>query len=135
MNDAPEAVKVFFEGAPAPKPPKVTLWHWIVYYVYNITRKPKVWRMKRELNNIYKDVSAAVVEEVLPELWQVRLVCPNCRNTYGTLKGGQGFTSMIRMILKNMRCDEHPDVYNKFLFKHFADFERSEALAAWINGF
>src|SRR4029077_18120394 len=101
MNEAPEAVKVFFEGAPAPVKPKVRFWHWISYYAYNLSRKPKVWRWKREQSAIYASVRDALREEVFPNLYQVRLTCPQCRNAYGTLKD-QAFISIIRMILKNM---------------------------------
>jgi hypothetical protein len=131
------AVAVVFDPASrhrmAPKP-KVHWWTWVGFFVYNLARKPKVWKWQREQEEIYQRVKERLKREVLPHLWQVRIVCPQCRNAYGTLRD-QTFLSMIKMILKNMRCDNHPEPYDQFLIRNNREFERADDLAAWINGF
>ena len=137
MNETEPAIAVILDPAcrpdQAPKP-RVHWWTWVGYFVYNLARKPKVWTWKREQNEIYLRVKHRLNAEVLPHLWQVRMICPACRNAYGTLRS-EAFLSMIRMILKNMRCENHPEPYDQFLVRNAHEFERAEDLAAWINGF
>jgi hypothetical protein len=136
MSDEQPAVAVMFEGQQMPKKPRVMPWHWIAYYVYNLARKPKVWRLQREQDRIYKLVRGGLERTVLTDLklYGLQRGCVNCRNAYGTLKS-QAFLSTIRMILKNMRCDEHPWPYDTFLKTYQIEFDRNEQLAAEINGF
>jgi hypothetical protein len=134
MNSEAPELKVIFLGESLPAKPKVRIWHWIAFYVYNLARKPKVWKLKREQDRIYKSIASALENEVYPAFSKIQSICPQCRNALGTLKG-QVYISMIRMILNNMRCLDHPEPYNSFLCIHADKFNRNERLAAEINGF
>lgn len=123
-----------FEGAPPPKPPKPSLWDWIKYYLFNLYRKPMVYRRQKELLYIAQDVRHALDVEVMPKLWHARLVCKDCRDAFMMIKP-QIFLSQIEMILKSYRCEDHGELFAEFLERHGAKFRRSEDIAAWINGF
>lgn len=127
-------IRIIYQGDQAPKKPRVMPWHWIAYYAYNLARKPKVWRLKHEQNRIYKSIYSALESQMFPLLARVAPVCPHCRNAYGSLTG-QVYISMIRMIVKNMQCENHPEIYVLFLQAHADKFDRNEVLAAEINGF
>ena len=45
------------------------------------------------------------------------------------------FTSTMRRILTTGRCKHHEGSYIEFEAKHRDDFDRSEKLSRWINGF
>lgn len=125
---------VMFNAESLPIKPKVRWWHWVSFYAFNLYRKPLVWKKQKELEEIFKRVKLAIDTEVLPELWQNRLICPDCLNAYMALKP-QIFLSQIKSILKMMRCEFHPDSFDKFLVWYSWDFTKSEEIAAWINGF
>lgn len=135
MNAEPE-LKVIYQGEPAPVKSKIRPWHWVAYYAYNLARKPHVWKLKREQERIYKEIRFGLTNQVFPTLRVEGFGknCANCRNAYGTLRE-QVFISIIRMIVKNMRCDEHPAAYDQFLKVYEIEFDRNEALSAEINGF
>jgi hypothetical protein len=134
MNDEQPNVAVVFQGDRPVKKPKVYPWHWVAYYAYNLWRKPKVWRWKREQSQIYLVIRQELNAKVLPDLVRRLGRCSECQNAYGSLHS-QSFISSIDMILKNMRCEEHPAVFDAFRAVHAKDFARNERLAAAINGF
>lgn len=133
MSEQPQ-LEVIYRGERMPEKPRVRFWHWIAYYIYNIARKPKVWFLKREQEQIYALVRRGLNNVTLPGLEANIAKCPTCRNAYGTLKTVP-FLSSIRMLLKNMRCEEHPEFYDSFLHTYQIEFDRNEELAAEINGF
>ena len=135
MNETAQELKVVYQGADlVPPKPRVTVWSWVVYFVYNLVRKPKVWKAKREQDKIYNDIKKALHPEFLDKLVRLRGTCTNCRNTYGALLG-QNYISLIQMVIRNMRCEDHHEHYDQFLKDHLQEFNRNESLAAYINGF
>lgn len=133
MNEAP-TIQAIFEGAPAPVVHKPTAWEWITYYVWNLYRKPLVIAKQKELRKIALAIQGALAIELLPELWNVRLECRSCREFHAILKS-QTFVSVIEKILRSQPCEEHPLPYARFLVDHRCEFNDSENIAAWINGF
>lgn len=135
MNDMSDTlVKVHYQGECLPEKPKIRIWHWINFYVYNFLRKPMVWKRQRELENLAEEIREALDLEVMHELFARLAICTECRNAYMALKP-QIFLSQIKLILRQMKCDDHPEVFERFLGKYRFDFERSENIARWINGF
>lgn len=136
MSETAPELKVIYQGETLPEKPKVRFWHWIFYYAYNLARKPKVWRLKREQDEIYKVILNGLEHEIFPNLhlYGMQRSCSSCRHAYVTLKG-QIYISVIRMILQNMRCEDHPRVYDDFLHRYSIEFNRNEEIAAEINGF
>lgn len=104
---------------------------WVAYYVYNIVRKPKVWKERKEVIKIAQGLQESLKTEVYP---QIDMQCKECRDGAATLKS-QEFTSNIHMILQRLACDTHPEAFNRFLNKHRSEFSRSDDISAWINGF
>lgn len=117
---------------PAKRP--ASLWDRAVNRYWNWKRRPKVKEAQRRVIEIAEYLKQCLEKEMLPTLWQVRMVCRHCHDMYGMLKF-EPFSSTIRSLLKFMPCPNHPEVYREFLLHHEVDFEASEKLAAWINGF
>jgi hypothetical protein len=134
MNEAPAYQPVIINPEELPKTPKATLWDWVKYYVWNLYRKPLVWKRQQELERTFNDLKTALEYEVLKPLWANRLHCDQCRDAYMALKP-QIFLSQIHLILKRMYCRSHAGVFTEFLMRHDSQFSKSEEIAAWINGF
>lgn len=132
----PLPVAVMFEpnGFKMPEKPPVRWYHWLAYYLYNLARKPKVMAAQRDLERVIAKVRDAMFHELLPVLWQRRLVCPPCRDAYMALKP-QIYLSQIELIILKMHCENHADDFKIFHADHFDDFKRCEKLSAGINGF
>lgn len=114
--------------------PSVSLWDWVAYYVFNLVRKPAVWRAKRKLIAIADSMMLSLQSEIMPQLYENRLDCQECRDAYMALNG-QPFVSNIRTILRRMQCSYHFEPFNAFLEKHRVEFDSSDDVAAWICGF
>lgn len=117
-----------------PHVPKVTFLDWVKYYIYNWFRKPLVWKRKRDLEKISYDIKLSLSRDVLTYLWVRKGTCRDCIEAYMALKP-QIYLSQISLILRTMRCAEHPAVFDTFLHKHKVSFSKSESIARWINGF
>jgi hypothetical protein len=115
------------------KKPKVTIWHWIKYYVYNLWRKPRVIRKQKQLKEISEKIKSSLRKELFPQLlctpW-----CQNCREAHAALYQ-QIFLSQIEKVLRCMSCPQHETYFNEFLTDHGYLFRESEKIAMWINGF
>lgn len=125
--------KPVFVGQPKPTPHKSTVWDWLMYYAYNLVRRPLVRKRQAEVRRIFKAIKSDVDYLLLPKLWS-RTACPDCAKAIVILTN-QVYTSMIERFLRASPCAEHPEVYTDFYFDHLELFKRSESLAAWINGF
>lgn len=110
---------------------KSTALEWVRYHAYNFFRRPKVWHERRAVIKIAEGLQLALEAEVYP---QADLRCKECREGMAALKG-QVFTSNMQMVLQRLACTTHPEAFNRFFNKHKSEFERSEEISAWINGF
>jgi len=134
MEETPTYKPIIINSVEFPKPKKANIFDWISYYIWNLYRKPLVWKKQKELVEIFNTIKFALEKEVLPELWQNKIDCIDCFNAYLSLKP-QVFLSQIQAVLTQMKCDEHPTVFIQFLLKYRGEFKRSEDLSKWINGF
>ena len=132
MIDSP-AVAVVFDGAKIPVKVEAKWYHYVAAFFWNLYRKPKVWAWQREQNIIYQSINASLEIDVLNFFRQRGFNCPTCHQAWGMFLS-VSFVSMIKTIAKNMRCKEHPYVYDAFLKKNEPLFQRNEDLARWING-
>lgn len=131
MNDA-EYKPVLINPMDVPCETKSNWWDWVRFYAYNLLRRPMVRAKQRDVNRIYRAVKRDVDLLLLPKL--TRNVCMDCGKAYIILKNQQ-YLSMIERFLRAMPCHEHSAHYIDFWLAHRSDFEASEQLSAWINGF
>ncbi len=131
------SVQVYFDGEPAPTNIKPTLIDWAKYYIFNLYRKPMVWKKQKELLAIFKEIKGDLDTRILPKLWENRIVCNQCYDAYKTLKP-QVFLSQIELILKCLKKDYdhiHWPMFDSFLSHYQEKLRDSEEISAWINGF
>jgi len=139
---ASENIAVVFDGGPTPIKYRARWYHYVAAFFWNLYRKPAVWKWKSEQNRIYEAIQSALRSEVLCYLiprseigfYQTSHQCVECRKSFFLLRD-QKFLSVIKVLLLNMRCNEHFAIYDHFLHSHRMEFERNEKLASWINGF
>ena len=125
---------IIYKGEPLPKKHKSTIFDWISYYVYNLVRKPFVWKKQKELGDIFDKIVFGVNTEVLPSLLKNINTCQQCREAYVILRN-QVFVSQIESILNRMQCTKHKEIFTLFLNKNSHKFIQSDELSRWINGF
>lgn len=122
---------ILTNGESLPEKPRITIWHWIGYYLYNLARKPKVWMKQRELKEISDTIQKGLRETMYPRM--TAKPCKECREAFIALRP-QIFLSQIELILKR-KCSSHSKLYEDFLFIYHNEFRRSEEISRWINGF
>lgn len=133
MNEAP--VHIVTDFAKIPEKPKVTIWHWVKYYAFNLYRKPLVYKRQREMQDILSKVLDDLHQRFIPAL--KKRDCAECKEAFAILKP-QIFLSQLRIALKLLSKNydhEHWCMFDSFLESHEEDFEKSEELSSWINGF
>jgi hypothetical protein len=130
------AVAVVFDGPDMrTAKPRVYPWTWVACWIWNLARKPRVWKWKQEQNGIYARVMMSMDRDLLVYLRKnVFLPCDQCRQAWGMLSG-VCYLSLVKSIAHNMRCPEHGDKYDRFLMVNEPLFLRNDELAAKINGF
>ena len=135
MNTAPELAGIYVAGLdPAPKPPKMPNWfEKLANLIFNWVRKPLVALRSRELLRIASSLKYDL-QSLITHLESLGHTCPICRFNAMNLKA-EVFTSTMRRILTTGRCKHHEGSYIEFEAKHRDDFDRSEKLSRWINGF
>jgi|HubBroStandDraft_2_1064218.scaffolds.fasta_scaffold18379_6 hypothetical protein len=134
MIDELPGVAVVFD-APAVVPVRRARWyHYVGAWLWNLYRKPLVWKRQREILSIFHAVKSSMDQTLLPALYERRTSCESCCNAYLSLKP-QVFLSSIEKILRRMQCEDHPQLFHTFLSTWETEFKRSERLSAWINGF
>lgn len=132
MNDL--QIQPVFDAPEISTPlPKVRWYHWVIYYLYNYSRRPLVILRKRELIRIADSVQKSLKLTLLPSLRKTKADCQSCQDAYVALNG-QTFVSIIQMITERLACDDHHEMFVNFRVKNEWEFQRSEQIAAWING-
>jgi hypothetical protein len=133
IEEMPTVRPILTNGIELPKKPKVTVFDWIWFYVYNWARKPFVWKKQRELKAIEDRVFSAL-GYCLAKILKQAPWCKDCACAYESLRPQQ-FLSQVKFMAERMNCDEHPELISKFLEIYHDDFIRAEEIAKWINGF
>ena len=134
MDEMPAIRPILTNGVELPKTPKASVFDWVWYYIYNLSRKPFVWAWKRELERIERTVISWKKHQFLPRLLKQVRQCHDCATAFETINP-QFLLSQIKFLMSRMRCDEHPELFNNFLIDHAEQFNRAEYLARRINGF
>lgn len=137
MSDEPTTAEirpVVTNSEALPEKPKVRWYHHVHYYVYNLARKPMVWRKHRELMRLSDEVQYALRRDVYPELLKKAQACEMCSESFSALKA-QTFLSQVEVVLKRKKCSSHHRIFENFLLVHSPKFRQSEEVSAWINGF
>lgn len=135
MNTAPELAGIYVAGLdPAPKPPRMPNWmEKLANLIFNYVRKPLVALRSREVLRIAASIKYDL-QPLITHLESIGHTCPICRFNAMNLRA-EVFASTIRRIVTQGKCNHHPGSYFEFESKHRDDFDRSEKLSAWINGF
>lgn len=119
---------------PAPVPPKPPTWLEILLNrIWNLARRPLVRARVREVAKIAYDIKLRLLASTIASLEASGKSCPTCRINAVNLKA-EVFVSTIRRVML-IGCPHHSGVYDEFLLNNRDDFERSEKLSRWINGF
>ena len=133
-EELPGIHPILINGEVIPKKPRVMPWHWVAYFFYNWTRKPKVIAKQRELKFLSDSMQWSLKHDLYPELLKKAPGCEMCADGYAALQP-QIFMSQIELILKRMKCSSHHKLFETFYQVHAIKFRESERIAAWINGF
>jgi hypothetical protein len=133
---APELAGIVISGlSPAPIPPKEpNLLERLANWIFNLARRPLVSLRLREVAEIGRRVRADALGALNASLTASGATCPICRFNSTNLNGCV-FTSQFERLVTSGKCGHHPGAYVEFEAKHRDDFDRSEKLSRWINGF
>lgn len=136
MNQSPELSGIVIMGLdPAPTPPiPPNRFQRFANRIYNAVRRPLVLFRLREVEIIRQRVRVDALGALNANLTASSATCPICRFNSTNLKGCM-FTSQFQRLVSVGKCGHHPGAYVEFESKHRADFEESERLSRWINGF
>ena len=134
MDEMPAIRPILTNGVELPKTPRASVFDWVWYYIYNLLRKPFVWRWRKELNKIENHILGYVRYFFLSDLIKQVRGCHDCATAYESIQP-QFLVSQVKFMMEKMKCDEHPELFDKFLHVFRDDLKRSEYLARRINGF
>lgn len=135
MNQSPELAGIVISGlSPAPIPPQEpNVFERVANHLYNLARRPLVALRSREVLRIAASIKYDL-EPLVAHLESIGHTCPICRFNAMNLRA-EVFASTIRRIVTQGKCNHHPGSYVEFESKHRDDFDRSDKLSRWINGF
>jgi len=135
VNASSDLAGIYVAGLdPAPLPPKPPTWlEKIANKIFNLARRPLALARTREVTKIAQRLSADALGSLIASL-EASGSCPICRFNAMNLRAAQ-FTSQIHKIVTIGKCGHHPGHYIEFESRNRADFDRSEKLSRWINGF
>lgn len=135
MSASPDLAGIVISGLdPAPVPPPTpNPFERLANAIYNAARRPLVKARAREVKQIAQRLHVAL-GPLVSSLEGFGKTCPICRFNAMNLRA-EVFASTMRRIITISRCRHHEGPYNDFALNNSADFDRSEKLSAWINGF
>ena len=133
MNDE-QNIGVIYKGDPAPTVYRATIIDHFVNWIWNLARKPKVWRSQKELIKLANEIQEDIRRNVCPELLANLLTCQQCREAYALLKS-QVFLSQTEQVFLRSSCTRHKKIFDKFMATNAYKFRKSEEIARYINGF
>lgn len=135
MNASSDLAGIYVAGLdPAPLPPKPPTWlERLANKLFNLARRPLALARTREVQRIAERLHTEVLGSLTTNL-EAFGTCPICRFNALNLRATH-FTSQIQKIVTSGRCRHHAGAYETFAYKNRDDFERSEKLSRWINGF